>query len=59
MVESEKTKIMRRRLRHLGEKAKRAVEEGGTSYGDIDALIQELKVCRLAKQVLFTSEGQC
>ncbi|XP_048128891.1 abscisate beta-glucosyltransferase-like [Rhodamnia argentea] len=34
---------MRRRAGDLGEKAKRAVEEGGSSYGDAEALIQELK----------------
>ncbi|KAK2665042.1 hypothetical protein Ddye_003616 [Dipteronia dyeriana] len=34
---------MRRRAGELGEKAKRAVEEGGPSYMDAHALIQELK----------------
>ncbi|CAK7329910.1 unnamed protein product [Dovyalis caffra] len=34
---------MRRRAKELGEKAKRAVEEGGSSYKDADALIQELE----------------
>ncbi|KAJ0011520.1 hypothetical protein Pint_33902 [Pistacia integerrima] len=37
---------MRRRARELGEKAKRAVEGGGSSYMDADALIQELKSVR-------------
>ncbi|KAI6701371.1 hypothetical protein NL676_015695 [Syzygium grande] len=34
---------MRRKAQELGEKAKRAVEEGGSSYEDVVALIQELK----------------
>ncbi|KAI3413103.1 Glycosyltransferase [Psidium guajava] len=34
---------MRRRASDLGEKAKRAVEEGGSSYEDAEALIRELK----------------
>ncbi|XP_031249901.1 abscisate beta-glucosyltransferase-like [Pistacia vera] len=37
---------MRRRARELGEKAKRAVEGGGSSYMDAGALIQELKSAR-------------
>lgn len=51
MAESEETDEMRRRVKSISENAKRAVEEGGSSYGDIHALIQELKVCRLASQV--------
>lgn len=34
---------MRKRARDLAEKAKRAVEEGGSSYEEADALISELK----------------
>lgn len=34
---------LKRIARELGKKAKRAVEEGGSSYMDADALIQELK----------------
>ncbi|XP_024165198.1 abscisate beta-glucosyltransferase [Rosa chinensis] len=34
---------MRKRARDLAEKAKRAVEEGGSSYAEVDALISELK----------------
>ncbi len=37
---------MRRRAREFAEKAKRAVEEGGSSSKDADALIEELKSCR-------------
>ncbi|KAK3412334.1 hypothetical protein EUGRSUZ_I01111, partial [Eucalyptus grandis] len=34
---------MRRRAEDLGGKARKAVEEGGSSYRDVEALIQELK----------------
>jgi abscisate beta-glucosyltransferase len=37
---------MRRRVRELAEKAKRAVEVGGSSYSDTHALIEELKSFR-------------
>jgi abscisate beta-glucosyltransferase len=37
---------MRKRVRELAEKAKRAVEVGGSSYSDADALIEELKSLR-------------
>ncbi|GLU09217.1 hypothetical protein SLE2022_260900 [Rubroshorea leprosula] len=37
---------MRRKARELREKAKRAVEDGGSSYKDADALIQELNARR-------------
>lgn len=36
-------KNMRMRARELGEKAKRAAEEGGSSYNDLSAMIQELR----------------
>ncbi|KAF8019207.1 hypothetical protein BT93_G0023 [Corymbia citriodora subsp. variegata] len=39
----EKAAEMRRRAKELGEKAERAFEEGGSSYEDAEALIQELK----------------
>jgi hypothetical protein len=51
MVKSEEVEEMRQRVRHIAENAKKAVVEGGTSYGDIDSLIQELKTCRIASQV--------
>ncbi|KAI5387035.1 abscisate beta-glucosyltransferase [Lathyrus oleraceus] len=51
MVESEEVEEMRRRVKSIAEKAKRAVEEGGSSYGDIDALIQELKNLQNGKDV--------
>ncbi|PKI33538.1 abscisate beta-glucosyltransferase-like [Punica granatum] len=34
---------MRRRAKELGEKARRAVEKGGSSYADAEALIEELR----------------
>nr|AQY17422.1 abscisate beta-glucosyltransferase 1 [Pisum sativum] len=51
MVESEEVEEMRRRVKSIAEKAKRAVEEGGSSYGDIDALIHELKILQNGKDV--------
>ncbi|XP_027347230.1 abscisate beta-glucosyltransferase-like [Abrus precatorius] len=51
MVESEQVREMRRRVKDIAGKAKRAVEKGGTSYGDAESLIQELKARRLARQV--------
>ncbi|KAA8536216.1 hypothetical protein F0562_028694 [Nyssa sinensis] len=45
---------MRRRAKELAEKAKRAIEEGGSSYNDAAALIEELKSRRsLAKDYLL------
>jgi abscisate beta-glucosyltransferase len=49
MVKSEEVEEMRRIVRHIAENAKRAVEKSGSSYADIESLIQELKFCRLAK----------
>ncbi|KAL5857907.1 hypothetical protein ACOSQ3_005365 [Xanthoceras sorbifolium] len=43
MGDGEEAAEMRRRAGEMGEKAKRAVEEGGSSYMDAHALIQELK----------------
>ena len=40
----EETDGMRSRAKVLGEMAKRAVEEGGSSYSDLNALIEELKL---------------
>ena len=34
----------RRRVRELGEMAKKAVEKGGSSYMDLDRLIEELRM---------------
>ncbi|KAJ4723645.1 Glycosyltransferase [Melia azedarach] len=35
---------MRKRANHLGELARKAVEEGGSSYNDIKALIQDIRL---------------
>ncbi|XP_061367895.1 abscisate beta-glucosyltransferase-like [Gastrolobium bilobum] len=51
MVKSEEAEEMRKRVKEIAGNATRAVEEGGTSYNDVDALIQELKARRLANQV--------
>jgi abscisate beta-glucosyltransferase len=51
MVKSEEADEMRKRVKLIAENAKKAVVEGGTSYGDIDSLIQELKTCRIPCQV--------
>ncbi|XP_058735401.1 abscisate beta-glucosyltransferase-like [Vicia villosa] len=51
MVESEEVEEMRRRVKSIAENAKRAVEEGGSSYGDVDALIHELKILQIGKDV--------
>ncbi|PON82023.1 UDP-glucuronosyl/UDP-glucosyltransferase [Trema orientale] len=42
----EEAAITRKRAGELKEKAKRAVEEGGSSYAGVDALISELRSCR-------------
>ncbi|CAN0846392.1 Scopoletin glucosyltransferase [Linum grandiflorum] len=44
--EDEEVIEMRRRAKSLGEMARRAVEEGGSSYRDLDALIEELRLNR-------------
>ena len=43
MEKSEEAEGMRSRVKEIARNARRAVEEGGTSYADVDALIQELK----------------
>ena len=40
----EETDGMRSKAKVLGEMAKRAIEEGGSSYFDLNALIEELKL---------------
>ncbi|ONK81305.1 uncharacterized protein A4U43_C01F27630 [Asparagus officinalis] len=42
MGDDEEAEERRERARELGEAAKRAVDEGGSSYSDLDSLIQEL-----------------
>jgi len=50
MEESVEAEEMRRRVKGLAGKAARAVEEGGTSYADAQALIHELQAHALANQ---------
>ncbi|XVF45098.1 hypothetical protein PTKIN_Ptkin02bG0178600 [Pterospermum kingtungense] len=42
----ERAEEMRSRAKALGEMAKRAVEEGGSSFSDLNALVEELKQLR-------------
>nr|QIM59635.1 UDP-glucose:calycosin 7-O-glucosyltransferase [Astragalus mongholicus] len=51
MTRNEEAEEMRRRVKHIAGNARRAIKEGGTSYADIDALIQELKANRFTSQV--------
>ncbi|PIA52862.1 hypothetical protein AQUCO_01000614v1 [Aquilegia coerulea] len=44
MGKGEEAEDMRHRARELGERAKKAVEEGGSSYTDLTSLIEELRV---------------
>ncbi|XP_018817797.1 scopoletin glucosyltransferase-like [Juglans regia] len=44
MMVSEEAKEMRSRAKALGEMARRAMEKGGSSYSDLNALIEELKI---------------
>ena len=39
----EEAEEMRGKAKALGEMARRAVEEGGSSYSDLNALIEELR----------------
>ncbi|CAJ1939521.1 unnamed protein product [Sphenostylis stenocarpa] len=50
MVESVEAEEMRRRVKDIAGKARRAVQEGGTSYADAEALIQELQALTFANQ---------
>ncbi|KAG6677860.1 hypothetical protein I3842_14G048400 [Carya illinoinensis] len=43
IMEGEEAKEMRSRAKELGEMARRAIEEGGSSYSHLNALIEELK----------------
>ncbi|KAF8010633.1 hypothetical protein BT93_J1318 [Corymbia citriodora subsp. variegata] len=55
----EEAEEMRRRARALAEMARGAVEEGGSSWSDLGALIQELKSHRLAhtEKILFMTRS--
>ena len=43
MAKGEESKDRRERARNLGEKAKKAVEEGGSSHLNITLLIEQIK----------------
>ncbi|KAK7400764.1 hypothetical protein VNO78_12070 [Psophocarpus tetragonolobus] len=47
---SEEAEKMRKRVRDIAEQARIAVEKGGTSYNDVEALIHDLKARKLANQ---------
>ncbi|KAJ4831000.1 hypothetical protein Tsubulata_036326 [Turnera subulata] len=46
IMEGEEAEEMRKKAKALGEMARKAVEEGGSSYSDLSSLIQELKLLR-------------
>ncbi|OWM79212.1 hypothetical protein CDL15_Pgr003384 [Punica granatum] len=46
MASSAEAAEMRRRANELGKKARSAVEKGGSSYADVEALIDELRRCK-------------
>ncbi|XP_042008462.1 UDP-glucose flavonoid 3-O-glucosyltransferase 7-like [Salvia splendens] len=46
LMVGEEGERMRRRARELGEVARRAVEEGGSSYADFDCLMEEIRMFR-------------
>ncbi|XP_059652929.1 scopoletin glucosyltransferase-like [Cornus florida] len=46
LMVSAEAEIMRNRARALKEKARRAVEDGGSSYSDLNALLEELRSIR-------------
>ncbi|KAJ0077419.1 hypothetical protein Patl1_35504 [Pistacia atlantica] len=45
MIGGDKADVMRSRVQALGEMGKRAVEEGGSSNSDLNALVKELSLC--------------
>ncbi|WVZ12570.1 hypothetical protein V8G54_017100 [Vigna mungo] len=49
VVMSEKGEDMRRRAKTLSDGAKRAIEDGGSSYNNLDELIRELNQIKLSK----------
>ncbi|MBA0815613.1 hypothetical protein Gohar_000373 [Gossypium harknessii] len=42
IMKSDRAEAMRNRAKALAEAAKKAVEKGGSSYSDLDALIEEI-----------------
>ncbi|KAK7837264.1 udp-glycosyltransferase 73b4 [Quercus suber] len=47
------------RAKALGEMARKAVEEGGSSYSDLNALIEELRKCVNRKCVNWCTKVPC
>ncbi|XP_065872706.1 probable UDP-glucosyl transferase 73B6 [Euphorbia lathyris] len=46
IMEGEEAEEMRKKVKELGEMAKKAVEKGGSSYSDLNALVDELQKSR-------------
>jgi hypothetical protein len=44
-MEGEEAEEMRGKAKAFGKMARKAVEEGGSSYSDLNALIEELSFC--------------
>ncbi|PON88085.1 UDP-glucuronosyl/UDP-glucosyltransferase [Trema orientale] len=55
VMEGEEAVEMRSKSRGLAEMARRAIEEGGSSYLDLDALFEELSLARIARD---SSQGE-
>ncbi|KAJ0010374.1 hypothetical protein Pint_33899 [Pistacia integerrima] len=45
MMGGDKAEVMRSRVQALGKMGRRAVEEGGSSNSDLNALVKELSLC--------------
>jgi hypothetical protein len=45
LMEGEEAEEMRGKAKAFGKMARKAVEEGGSSYSDLNALIEELSFC--------------
>ncbi|KAJ0077420.1 hypothetical protein Patl1_35507 [Pistacia atlantica] len=45
MMGGDKADVMRSRVQALGEMGRRAVEKGGSSNSDLNALVKELSLC--------------
>ncbi|XP_020249310.1 UDP-glycosyltransferase 73C6-like [Asparagus officinalis] len=50
MVEGEERRIMREMVKELGKKAKKSMEEGGSSYGNMDLLVQQIRSKMMMKK---------
>ncbi|KAL5562481.1 hypothetical protein UlMin_032228 [Ulmus minor] len=56
--EDEKVLEMRKKARGFAEKARKAVEKGGSSYGSVVSFIEELKSCRRRRNGVEESAGE-